>query len=114
VTIQRGKPFVREALFGGEGEVRVWDLLAGHNAAPFTAVLSCELAPSGHVGRHRQDRWAEIVIVLEGEGYARVADVAQGIESGTVLHLPCGQTLELRNRSQTDPLRYLIIKSAGK
>jgi len=113
VTIQKGKPFVREALFGGAGSVHVWDLLAGQSAAPFTAVLSCELAPGGHVGRHRQEHFAEIGVVLEGEGYARVAEVAQGIETGTVLHLPCGQTLELRNRSETEPLRYLIIKAAG-
>ncbi len=111
--VSRGQPFIREGLFGGRGKVQVWDLLAGKMLAPFTAVLACELDPDGHVGRHRQAQWPEIVVVLEGEGGARVGDVEHQLAPGVVVHLPCGQTLELRNTSQTEPLRYLIVKSAG-
>lgn len=47
-----------------------WYLLQGRLAPPFTAVLSCELAPGGHVGRHVQQRDSELVIGLSGCGEA--------------------------------------------
>ena len=50
----------RQALFGGAGEVRVWNLLGRHPAPPFAAVLACELDPGGSVGRHKQSTYNEI------------------------------------------------------
>ncbi len=112
-AVRKGQAFTREALFGGRGAVQVWNLLAGRAAPPFTAVLSCELAPGGRVGRHRQEHFPEIVIGLEGQGEARVGDAAQPLTPGDVVHLPLGQALELRNLSDEAPLRYLIIKARG-
>jgi hypothetical protein len=96
MTVRKGPVDVRPALFGGVGEVRVWNLLADHSHTPhpITAVLSCELDPSGHVGRHVQQQFPEI-----GEG--------------DVVYLPLGSTLELRNHSSVAPLAYLIIKARG-
>lgn len=109
----KGQPDVREKLFGGRGAVRVWDLLADHDTAPapFTAVLSCELDPGGSVGRHVQEHFPEIVIGLEGSGEAAVDRIWQTLDPGDVVHLPLGSVLELRNRSDREPLRYLIIKA---
>jgi quercetin dioxygenase-like cupin family protein len=111
----KGQPDLREELFGGRGVVRVWDLLADRRTAPtpFTAVLSCELDPGGSVGRHRQEQFPEIVIGLAGSGEAAVNGVAQTLDPGDVVHLPLGAVLELRNRSDSEPLRYLIIKARG-
>ena len=67
VSIEKGPSAVRSELFGGRGEVRVWSLL-DTEADPFTAVLSCELAPGGSVGRHVQEEFPEIVIGVEGHG----------------------------------------------
>ena len=44
-----GHPARREALFGGKGEVLVWDLLGAAQIPPFTAVLACELAPGASI-----------------------------------------------------------------
>jgi quercetin dioxygenase-like cupin family protein len=109
----KGQPDVREGLFGGRGAVRVWDLLADHakSPAPFTAVLSCELDPGGSVGRHVQEQFPELVIGLEGAGEAAVDGRPQPLDAGDVVHLPLGSVLALRNRSDTEPLRYLIIKA---
>lgn len=101
---------MRENLFGGSGEVRVWNLL-GHAAEPFTAVLACELAPGGSVGRHVQQEFPEIVVGLEGDGEAFVNQTPHSLEPGNVVHLPLGSVLALRNRSTDAPLRYLIIKA---
>jgi quercetin dioxygenase-like cupin family protein len=113
--VQKGQPSVRAALFGGRGEVRVWNLLTGLAQAPkpFTAVLSCELDPSGHVGRHSQEHFPEIVIGLAGQGEAIVDGQTQALTEGEVVHLPLGGVLELRNLSDEAPLRYLIIKARG-
>ncbi|MCB9755484.1 MAG: cupin domain-containing protein [Myxococcales bacterium] len=110
-TVRKGDAFQREALFGGHGTVQVWDLLAGRAAPPFAAALSCELAAGGLVGPHKQDQFPEIVIGLEGQGQARVNGVVQPLNPGDVVHLPLGHVLELRNASQVEPLRYLIIKA---
>lgn len=106
-------PFVRQDLFGGVGAVRVHDLLAGRPAPPFGAVLGCELAPGGSVGRHRQQDLPEIVIGLDGDGEAEVDGVAAPLGPGDVVHLPLGSVLAIRNRSADSPLRYLIVKARG-
>lgn len=115
MSVHKGQPDLREALFGGRGVVRVWNLLADHKPAPkpFTAVLSCELDPAGSVGRHVQEHFPELVIGLEGTGEAGVDGQWQALEPGDVVHLPLGAVLELRNRSDSEPLRYLIIKARG-
>jgi quercetin dioxygenase-like cupin family protein len=106
-------PFARDALFGGKGTVHVWNLLGPAAAAPFTAVLGCTLVPGGSVGRHRQDEYPEIVIGLEGDGEAEVDGRICGLGPGDVVHLPLGSVLALRNRSDREPLRYLIVKAAA-
>jgi quercetin dioxygenase-like cupin family protein len=106
-----GNPWRREALFGGTGEVLVWDLMGGARFPPFTAVLACELAPGGRVGVHRQEQYPEIVVVTEGVGTAKVDGAPCPLEIGTVIALPLGSTLALANSSDTEPLRYLIIKA---
>jgi quercetin dioxygenase-like cupin family protein len=106
-----GNPDRREALFGGTGEVLVWDLMERVALRPFTAVLACELAPGGRVGTHVQEHYAEIVVVTEGEGTAELNGVAHPIAMGAALALPLGATLALANGSSEQPLRYLIIKA---
>jgi quercetin dioxygenase-like cupin family protein len=115
MTARKGNPDVRPALFGGTGDVRVWNLLADrkHTPHPFTAVLSCELDPGGHVGRHVQQQYPEIVVGLSGDGEAWVDGAATPLGAGDVVYLPLGSTLELRNRSNAAPLAYLIIKARG-
>ena len=106
-----GNPSRREALFGGKGEVLVWDLLGAARIAPFTAVLSCELAPGGRVGAHVQEHYPEIVVVIEGEGTAEVDGAPYDISPGCLIALPLGATLSITNGSEDLPLRYLIIKA---
>jgi quercetin dioxygenase-like cupin family protein len=115
MTAHKGPVDVRTALFGGTGDVKVWNLLAEHDAAPhpFTAVLSCELDPGGHVGRHVQQHFPEIVVGLSGDGEAWVDGKPTSLGEGDVVHLPLGSTLELRNHSNVAPLAYLIIKARG-
>ena len=103
---------VHENLFGGRGQVRVWDLLTGP-AEPFTAVLSCELAAGGAVGTHVQEEFSEIVIGLGGDGNAIIDGGSHPLRAGSVVFLPLGSTLSLRNRSDTEPLSYLIVKARG-
>ncbi|MCA9583535.1 MAG: cupin domain-containing protein [Myxococcales bacterium] len=108
----RGPPHAtRVDLFGGQGEVRLWDLLgAATAAAPFTTVLWCELAPGGRVGAHRQADDAELVIGLGGQGRAFVGDVEHALGEGAVVSLPLGAILRLENLGDA-PLRYLIVKA---
>ncbi len=106
-----GNPDRREALFGGRGEVLVWDLMGRARFPPFTAVLACELAPGGRVGTHRQERYPEIVIVTEGEGRVELDGSALTVSVGATVALPLGSTLAIENRSPEHPLRYLIIKA---
>lgn len=103
--------FVRTSLFGGEGQVTVWDLLRGHTAPPFAAVLGCELSPGGSVGRHQQQQYPEVVICIAGSGEASVGDEVSRLQPGDVVFLPFGSTLALRNLSAAEPLRYLIVKA---
>lgn len=107
-----GPPTVYTSLFDGTGEVRVWSLLRAESE-PFTAVLSCELAPAGAVGRHVQQEFPELVLGIAGEGEARVNGVAQPLGPASALYLPLGATLEIVNRSAREPLRYLIVKARG-
>lgn len=106
-----GNPVRREALFGGRGEVLVWDLLGRAQIPPFTAVLACELAPGGRVGVHRQELYPEIVVVIAGEGSAELDGALTPVAVGTLLALPLGSTLSLTNGLSEEPLRYLIVKA---
>ena len=111
MQLGHGPPIVKTDLFGGTGDVLVWNLLGGGSAPPFTSVLSCELAEGGRVGRHAQQRDTEIVIGLEGCGEARVDGQAIPFGPGAVVHLPLGSSLELVNERTDAPLRYLIVKA---
>ena len=102
--------FVRTDLFGGRGEVRVSNLL-GASADPFMAVLACSLAPGGSVGRHVQEEFPQIVVGLSGNGEAVVDGTAHDLGPNDVVFLPLGSVLSLANRSETEPLRYLIVKA---
>jgi len=99
----------RQALFGGRGAVRVWNL-GGRPMPPFTALLACELEPDSSVGAHVQQEFPESLIVIEGNGTAYVADDPTPLAPGSVVFLPLGATLALENASSTAPLRYLIVK----
>lgn len=101
---------VREALFGGERRVRVWDL-APSPRLPFGAVLACELEPGGSVGSHVQEHFAEVVIGLEGAGSVVVNGVRAELRPGSVIELPFGHILAISNESSGEPLRYLIVKA---
>jgi quercetin dioxygenase-like cupin family protein len=107
-----GSVTVYPSLFGGVGEVRVLSLLHGASE-PFTAVLSCELAPGGRVGAHLQQEFPELVIGIAGEGEARVNGAAHALDALHAVHLPLGAALEIVNRSEHEPLRYLIVKARG-
>lgn len=101
---------VRADLFGGRGSVVVRDLLQGRPAPPFGAVLSCTLEAGGTVGRHRQEAFAEVVVVLAGTGRATVDGLEQALAPGGVVHLPLGAVLSLE-ASADAPLDYLIVKA---
>lgn len=111
MQIGRGEPDVRENLFGGTGTCLVWNLLGATPAPPFTTVLSCELSEGGSVGRHVQQRDAEIVVGLSGCGEARVNGKPIPFGPGAVVHLPFGAALELVNERTDATLTYLIIKA---
>jgi quercetin dioxygenase-like cupin family protein len=111
MSVTRGGPDVRTALFGGTGNVKVSDLLGSRAAPPFSAVLFCELDPGGSVGTHQQQRDPELVLGLDGHGEATVQGDPEPLQPGSVVYLPLGATLSLRNLSTTEPLRYLIIKA---
>jgi quercetin dioxygenase-like cupin family protein len=110
MSIDARVPDVRTELFGGTGAVAVWNLMDGEGA-PFTAVLWCELSPSGSVGRHVQQEFPEIVVGLDGEGCATVDGIPRALGPGDVVHLPLGSVLSIENRSSDAPLRYLIVKA---
>lgn len=104
-------PHTQHELFGGVGTVAVWDLLGRASAPPFSAVLSCELEAKGVVGEHVQQRDAEIIVGLSGDGEAFVNGEAQPLIAGSVVYLAHGHSLSIHNRSETMALRYLIIKA---
>jgi mannose-6-phosphate isomerase-like protein (cupin superfamily) len=101
----------RERLFGGRGAVLVWSLCDSGPRPPFGAILACELEEAGSVGTHLQQEFAEVVIVVEGEGVAQVGGAPIVMQPGVVLEIPLGQTLTLENMSLERPLRYLIVKA---
>lgn len=103
---------VHVALFGGAGEVRVSSLLSAA-AEPFTAVLSCSLAPGGTVGRHVQQEFPEVVIGVSGQGEAVVDGTRHPLGADDAVFLPLGSVLSIVNRSASEPLRYLIVKARG-
>ncbi len=112
MQVGHGPPQVRENLFGGHGQVLVWNLLQGTAAPPFTAVLSCVLDDGGRVGPHVQHEYDEIVVGLTGCGEVKVAGQARPFGPGAVVYLPLGDNLEIINETGNGPLRYLIIKAA--
>ena len=101
----------RRALFGGRGIVSVQDLLGAEVAGPFTAVLACSLEADGSVGPHVQERYAEILVGLGGNGEATVDGEARTLRPGDVVYLPLGATLSISNRSSEEALDYLIVKA---
>ena len=105
------EPFRHQDLFGGHGEVRVWDLLGKAALPPFEAVLACELEAGGSVGAHRQATADEIVVIVAGEGRATVDGVEQPLAPGSAVTLALGQLLTLENGSADEPLSYLIVKA---
>lgn len=111
MQVGHGPPSVRENMFGGRGQVLVWNLLKDQSAPPFTAVLSCVLEEAGHVGRHVQQQYDEIVVGLTGYGEARVNGEPRPFGPGAVVYLPLAASLELINEAPDQPLRYLIIKA---
>jgi quercetin dioxygenase-like cupin family protein len=111
MAIDDTRPDRREALFGGEGAVLVWDLLGARAAPPFSAVLYCELEPGGRVGAHRQEHFPEIVVGISGQGEALVDGAHHPLRAGDVVHLPLGATLAIHNGASEEPLCYLIVKA---
>lgn len=111
MAIDDRPPARRDALFGGRGAVYVWDLLGSASAEPFAAVLYCELEPGGSVGPHVQQELPEIVVGLDGDGEARVDERTLPLRAGDVVHLPLGAVLAIDNRSDEQPLSYLIVKA---
>lgn len=107
--LDRSRAAVRRELFGGDGEVRVWDL--GALTPPFSAVLFCELDGGGRVGRHRQETDDEIVVVVAGEAVLYVDGRAHACVPGGAVALPLGSWLEIDNASPSVPVRYLIVKA---
>jgi len=110
--LDRDDKDTRANLFGGTGAVQIWNCLPSTPSAPFTAALWCELEPGGHVGRHRQTTYAEVVLCVAGQGRAIISDHTHLLTRGTLVHLPLGSTLSLHNDSEEAPLEYVIIKAA--
>jgi quercetin dioxygenase-like cupin family protein len=100
---------IRRELFGGTGEVRVWDL--GATTPPFTAVLYCELDPGGRVGAHVQQSDHEVVIVVAGEAVLYVDGAPKACREGDAVAVPLGARLEIDNASAEAPVRYVIVKA---
>lgn len=106
-------PWTKHALFGGQGEVKVWDLLGISSAPPFKAALWCELEAGGTVGRHRQQDYPEIVICLSGFGTATVDQSTYQLKPGVCIFLPLGSLLSL-SATPEQSINYLIIKAQGE
>lgn len=108
-----GNPLRREALFGGVGELLIWDLLGETPLPPFDAVFACELAAGGWIGTFQQESHTEIIVVTDGQGTAILNSEAIGIGVGSLIRLDLGSTLSISNESNQNPLRYLVIKAAA-
>ncbi len=105
------EPFRQVDLFGGSGEVRIWDLFGSTHLPPFESVLACELDPGGTIGAHRQPTADELLIVIEGSAVAGVDGEQRHAEAGSLVALPLGSLMTLENRDPDRPLRYLIVKA---
>jgi len=103
-------PWARRGLFGGSGEVQVWDLLAGRAAPPFEAALWCELEAGGSVGAHQQQEHPELVVCVWGRGEAWVGEARHPLAPGACVFLPLGARLRL-SAAEEGPLGYLILKA---
>lgn len=103
------KAKLNNELFGGKGEVKVWNLLAQRQLGGFKACLWCELEAGGVVGKHYQELYDELIICVSGEGTATINDECFALESGIPVFIKKGQTLDLKAGSNQE-LIYLIIK----
>lgn len=97
-------------LFGGKGIVDILSLLKG-NEEPFSAVLHCELAAGGSVGKHRQQRDPELVIGVSGEGTITVDGIVHPLVEKSAVYVPFGSVLSIQNLSAVQSLQYWIIKA---
>ena len=112
MKLNKEQCFRQQNLFGGQGQVLVWDLLKGESAGQIKSVLGCTLEAGGSVGSHRQADTDEVMIIHSGQGTASVGETEYTLQAGTVIHLPLGQYLKLENSSGDEELHYYIIKSA--
>lgn len=112
MKLDKEQCFRQVDLFGGKGEVLVWDLLKGRPAGQIQSVLACDLVPGGSVGAHRQADTDEVMIVHSGTGTAWVGEASYALTAGSVVHLPMGHFLRLENSSQDEPLHYYIVKTS--
>lgn len=103
--------FEQTDLFGGQGRVQIDDLLQQQSLPPFREVLQCQLEPGGKVGAHRQEHFAEILLVADGQGQALVGGQPQMLGPGSLVLLPLGQSLELHNTHPQSWLCYFLVKA---
>jgi quercetin dioxygenase-like cupin family protein len=106
--------YVKRDLFGGQGDVVIWDLLGANTLAPFEAVLACELAPGGSVGTHIQDAFPEIIIVTAGDGTMSVGGNERRVSAGSLVLLKQGETLAITNTDALESLHYIIVKASNQ
>jgi quercetin dioxygenase-like cupin family protein len=76
-----------------------------------TATVYFELEPGAHVGLH-QDSAEELLLILEGEGEATVADETGVARAGAVVTVPAMEPHDVRNVG-AGPLRVLGFFSAS-
>jgi len=107
-------PEKRSNLFGGHGDVLIWNLMGARQMVPFSALMLCELSAGGTVGSHVQQTSHEMLLVVDGEGEATVGKTTHPLQPHVVIHLPLGETLALKNTSPNAGLRYLIIKARAQ
>ena len=101
-------------LFGGSGRVEVVDVLAGRPAGNLQQLLRCTLDPGGSVGLHKQEQLDAVFYCLQGQGTARLNGESRPFGPDDVVHLPRDATLSLRNDSNSEPLRYVIVKTPAE
>ena len=109
MSLDKCNSFSQTDLFGGQGEVKVWNLISGRKMPPFSAALWCELEPFGTVGRHRQQRDPEVILCISGKGKATIGKHQHPMEKGSFLYIPFGASLALENLGE-EVLIYAIIK----
>ncbi len=102
--------FEQRDLFGGQGLVEIEDLFQQQPLPPFREALFCRLEAGGKVGAHRQEHYAEILLVAAGQGVAVVQGQSQPVQDGSLVQLPLGHSLELHNHGP-EWLSYFIIKA---